>query len=95
MVKLKPIFAYHDGKMAMEMAITTSKAIQWVFDLTTKLAPLSKLSFVHMLAHPRVKESQTLMSGVARKSEDAMIREVTLSIGTHIGPEEAGVVVSA
>lgn len=92
MVKLKPILTFYDGIISMEMAVTTSRAIQRIYDMTAKFAPLQQLSFVHVLAHPKVKELQQLFSPLAPESSIAMIREVTPAIGTHIGPGAAGVV---
>jgi len=92
MVKLKPILSFHDGILAMEMAITTSRAIHRICDLTAKLAPLQQLSFVHALGQPLVKELQRLTSHLAPETENAMVREVTPAIGAHIGPGAAGIV---
>lgn len=92
MVKLKPILSFHDGKLTMEMAITTSRAIHRICDLAGRLAPLQQLSFVHVLGHPLVKELQRLTSNLAPDTENPMVREVTPAIGAHIGPGAAGIV---
>lgn len=92
MVKLKPILTFHDGKLSMEMAITTSRAIHRISEIAAKLAPLKELSYVHVLANATVKELERVMSQLAPQSERTIIQEVTPAIGTHIGPGAAGIV---
>lgn len=92
MVKLKPILTFHDSKISMEMAITTSRAIHRICDIAAKLAPLKQLSYVHVLAGSTINELQRVMSHLAPTNEKPIIQEVTPAIGTHLGPGAAGVV---
>lgn len=92
MIKLKPILTFHDSKISMEMAITTSRAIHRITEIASRLAPLKQLSYVHVLANTTVKELQHLTSHLAPGNEGAIIQEVTPAIGTHIGPGAAGIV---
>lgn len=92
MVKLKPILTFHDSKISMEMAITTSRAIHRITELVGKFSPLKQLSYVHVLANSTVSELQRVMTHLAPVNESAIIQEVTPAIGTHLGPGTAGVV---
>lgn len=92
MVKLKPILTFHDSKISMEMAITTSRAIHRITDIVGRLAPLRQLSYIHVLANSTVTELEHVMSHLAPGNDRTIIQEVTPAIGTHIGPGAAGVV---
>jgi len=92
MVRLKPILKFHNSQIAMEMAVTTSRAIRRMREIAASHAPLQHLSFVHSLASKSVADLQQLMTGLIPVKEPSLVTEVTPAIGTHIGPGAAGMV---
>lgn len=92
MVRLKPILKFHNSQIAMEMAVTTSRAIRRMREIAAGHAPLQHLSFIHSLASKSVADLQQVMAGFKPVKEPSLVTEVTPAIGTHIGPGAAGMV---
>jgi len=92
MIKVKPIVSFHDSVIHLENAITTARAFKRIRDLIDNLAPLERISFVHILAASKVDELRELLAKYVPVGDSPYIQEVTPAIGTHIGPGAAGIV---
>lgn len=95
LLQIKPIIEVHEGKVeTVNRVRTMGKGLQGLVDYTRKHAPLERVAILHSNAPQIAEQLKAQLADVlpTEPIDNVMISDVTTAIGTHIGPNCAGII---
>lgn len=85
LLQIKPILSMHDGKASSVKARTRKRAIEYMVQRVTELAPLERLGFIHTEDPAPAEELREQLKGLWPKGDDVLSVSVTPVVGAHVG----------
>jgi len=85
LLQIKPILSMHDGKASSVKARTRKRAIEYMVQKATELAPLERLGFIHTEDSTPAEELKERLKSLWPKGEDILSVSVTPVVGAHVG----------
>ena len=91
-LNIKPLLTMHRGQAGLLKVRTTSRAVERLISLATKLMPLEKLALIHTHAADHADALWQRARYLLPEDQEPLSVEVTPVIGTHVGPGAVGFV---